>query len=177
MCLINCEINLDLNWSKKCVIVVTDVEDQGAIFSMTDAKSYVPVVTLSTQDNAKLLEQLKSGFKRTTDWNEYQSNISTERPNHYLDYLIDPSFQGVNRLVVLSFENEEQRKSYKRYYLPTVEIKMYNVMIHGQNFFDEQVRQKLMTYDNIQKIATGQGDDYTTGCLLDSNYLKNNRFK
>ena len=67
MSLINCEINLDLNWSKYCVIVVTVVVDQGAIFSITGKKSYVPVVTLSTQDNAKLLEQLKSGFKRTVN--------------------------------------------------------------------------------------------------------------
>ena len=110
MPLINCEINLDLNWSKKCVIVVTDVADQGETFSISDTKLYVSVVTLSTQDNAKLLEQLRSAFKRTINWNKYQSKVSTERPNQYLDYLIDPSFQGVNRLFVLSFENEEQRK-------------------------------------------------------------------
>ena len=67
MSLINCEINLDLNWSKYCVIVVTVVVDQGAMFSITGKKVYVPVVTLSTQDNAKLLEQLKSGFKRTVN--------------------------------------------------------------------------------------------------------------
>ena len=108
--LINCEINLDLNWSKKCVIVATD---QGATFSIIDAKLYVPVVTLSTQDNAKLLEQLKSDFKRTVNWNKYQSKISTERENQYLDYLIDPSFQEVNRIVILSFEDEARRTSNK----------------------------------------------------------------
>ena len=128
-------------------------------------------ITLSIQDNAKLLEQLKSGFKRTVNWNKYQPKVSTERPNQYLDFLTDPSFQGVNRLFVLSFEDEEQRTSDKRYYLPTKEIKNY-VMINRQNFFDQSVRNDLITYDNIRKIARGQGDDYTTGCLLDYNYLK-----
>ena len=73
MPLINCEINLDLNWSENCVIVATNVTAQATRFSLTDRKLYVPVVTLSTQDNAKLLEQLKSGFKRTINWNKHQS--------------------------------------------------------------------------------------------------------
>ena len=83
MPLINCEINLDLNWSKNCVIVATNA-DQKTTFSITDLKIYVPVVTLSTQDNAKLLAQLKSGFKRTINHNKYQSKISTERLTKYL---------------------------------------------------------------------------------------------
>ena len=99
--------------------------------------------------------------------------MSTERQNQYLDYLIDPSFQGVHRLFVLPFKNEAQRISYKRHYLPTVEIKNYNVIIDGQNFFDQLVRHNLITYDSIRKIPTGQRDDYTTGCLLDYNYFKN----
>ena len=72
--------------------------------------------------------------------------------------MIDPSFQGLNRLFVLPFENEAQRTSYKRYYLPTREIKNYNVRIDGQNFFDQPIRNNLITNDNIQKIARGQGD-------------------
>ena len=87
-------------------------------------------------------------------------------------YLIDSSFQGVNRLFVLSFENEAQRTSYKRYYLPAVEIKDYNVMIDGQNFFDHPLKNNLRTYDSIRKITIGEGDDYTTGCLLDYNYFE-----
>ena len=98
-------------------------------FTMTDTKFYVPVVTLSTQDNAKLLQQLKSGFKRTINWNKYESNIKTFAQNRYLNHLINPSFQGVNRLFVLSFENENDRTSHSNYYLPKVEIKDYNVMI------------------------------------------------
>ena len=73
MPLINCEITLDLNWSENCVIVATNIANQDTTFSITDTKLYVPVVTLSTQDNAKLLEQLKSGFKRTINWNKYQA--------------------------------------------------------------------------------------------------------
>ena len=85
--------------------MATDIDNQSAIVSVTDTKLYVVVVTLSTQDNTKLLEQLKSGFQRTINWDKYQSEKLTGRRNQYLDYLIDPSFQRVNRLFVLSFEN------------------------------------------------------------------------
>ena len=93
--LINCEINLILTLSDPCVL---SNDAKAAVFAITDTKLYVPIVTLSTQDNAKLLQQLKSGFKRTIDWNKYQSKVTTQAPNPYLDYLIDPSFEGVNRL-------------------------------------------------------------------------------
>ena len=88
--------------------------------------------------------------------------------------MVDPSFQGVSRLFVLSFENENDRTSHSTYYLPKVEIKDYNVMIDGKNFFDQPVKNDKVTYENIRKIATGQGDDYTTGCLLDYSYFKEN---
>ena len=168
MPLINCEFNLILTWSSTCVI--TNSTGAGR-FAITDTKLYVPVVTLSTQDNAKLLEQLKSGFKRTINWNKYQPKVSPERQNQYLDFLIDPSFQGVNRLFVLSFENEEDRKVHIGYYLPKVEIRDYNVMIDRKNFFDQPVKSYLRKYDNIWKITTGQGYYYTAGCLLDYNYF------
>ena len=85
--------------------MTTALTNQGVTFSITYTKLYVSVVTLSTQDNAKLLGQLKSGFKITIIWNKYQSKISTERPNRYSDYLIDSIFEGINRIFVLSFEN------------------------------------------------------------------------
>ena len=88
MPLIICEI--DLNWFRNCVIVASNA-DQDTSFLIIDTKPCVPVTTLLTQDNAKLLEQLKSGFKRTINSNNYQSKVSTQ--NQYLDYLIDPSFQ------------------------------------------------------------------------------------
>ena len=70
------------------------------------------------------------------------------------------------------FEDDDQRISNKRYYLPNVEIKDCNVMIDGKNFFDQPVKNTKLTYENIRKITTGQGDDYTTGCLLDHSYFK-----
>ena len=169
MPLINCEVNLILTWSKDCVI--TNSEGEGK-FAITETKLYVPVVTLSTQDNAKLLKQLKTGFKRTINWNKYESSVKKFAQNRYLNYLIKPIFQGVNRLFILSFENEDQRKSHSPYYLPNVENKDYNVMIYGGNFCDQPIDSMAKTYKNIRKIATGQGDDFTTGCLLDYPYLK-----
>ena len=135
--LINCETNFILTWSEDCIISSATAATQ---FKITVTKLYVPVVTLSTQDNEKLLQQLKSGFKRTINWNKYQPKVSPERQNQYLDFLIDPSFQGVNRLFVLSFENEEDRKVHTGYYLPKVEIKDYNVMIDGKTFLFSQLK-------------------------------------
>ena len=102
---------------------------------ITDTKLYVPVVTLSTQNNAKLLQQLKSGFKRTIYRNKYQSNLKKYAQNRYLNHEVDPSFQGVNRLFVLSFENKADRTSHSEYYLPKVETKNYNVTIDGKKVF------------------------------------------
>ena len=141
------------------------------IFTITETNLYVPVVTLSTQDNAKLLPQLKI-FKRTISWNKYLTKPELLAQNANLNHLIEPSFQEINRLFVLAFENDEQRTSNKRYYIPNVEIKDYNVMIDGKNFFDQPVKNDKVTYENIRKITTGQGDDYTTGCLLDYTYFK-----
>ena len=122
MPLVNCEVNLILTWSSTCVI--TNSTGAGT-FEITDTKLYVPVVTLSTQENTKLLQQLKSGFKRVINWNKYLS-----KPESY-----------------------------------------YNIAINGENFFDQPIKNNKITYENIRKIATGQGDDYTTGCLLDYPYF------
>ena len=86
--------------------------------------------------------------------------------------MVEPSFKGVNRLFVLAFENDAQRTSHSGYYLLNIKLKDYNVMINGENFFDQSVKDNKVTYENIRKIATGQGDDYTTGCLLDYPYFK-----
>ena len=171
MPLINCEVNLILTWSSTCVIVSTNILNQNATFSITDTKPYVPVVTLSTQENTKFLQQLKSGFKRVINWNKYLSKPELLAQNSNLNHLIEPSFQGVNRLFVLVFENDDDRTSNDQYYLPTVEIKDYNIIINGENFFDQPIKNNKVTYENIRKIATGQGDDYTTGCLLDYSYF------
>ena len=146
MPLINCEVNLLLTWSASCVIVSTDVANQNATFVITDTKLYVPVVTLSQQDNAKLLEQLQSGFKRVINWNKYLSKPDLLARNPNLSHLVEPSFQGLNRLFVLAFENDAQRTSSKSYYLPSVEIKKnYNVMINGEKVFDQSVKDDKVT--------------------------------
>ena len=108
--------------------------------AITDTKLYVPAVTLSTEDNVKLLKQFQSGFKRTINWNKYQSKLTEQAKNRYLDYLNDPSFQGENKLFVLSFENKSDRIVYTGYFLPKVKIKDYNVVIDGRNFFDQPIK-------------------------------------
>ena len=121
-----------------------------------------------------MLQQSKSGFKGAIYWNKYQSDPKAYAPNQYLNHLIDPSFQGVNRLFVLSFENGNGRISDSNYYLPKVETKDCSVKIDGKNFFDQPVKNDKITYKNIGKIATSQGDNYTTGSLLDYPYFKEN---
>ena len=130
-------------------------------------------MTLSTQEDTKFLQQLKSGFKRVINWNKYLSKSELLAQNPNLKHLVEPSFQGVNRLFVLAFENDDDRTSDDQYYLPTVEIKDYNIMINGENFFDQPIKNNKVIYENIRKIATGQGNDYTTGSLLDYSYFAN----
>ena len=113
MPLINCEIELILTWSRNCVIISTNIANQIPTFTVTETNLYVSVVTLSTQDNAKLLPQLKPGFKRTISWNKYLAKSELSAKNAYLNHLIEPRFQGVNRLLVLAFEDDAQRISRK----------------------------------------------------------------
>ena len=160
MPLINCKVEIIQIFSASCAIIYTDVANQVPIFTITETNLYVPVVTLSTQDNAKLLPQLKSGFKRTISWNKYLSKPEFLARNAKLNHLIEPSF-------VLAFEDDEQKRSNKRFCIPNAKIKDYNVMIDGKNFFDQPVKNDKVKYENIRKFATFQGDDYTTGCLLD----------
>ena len=84
-------INLIVTWSVNCFIIDAPVDNEALTFVTIDTKLYAPVVTLSTQDNLKLLQQLKSGFKKTISWKKYQSKLKVQKQNRYLDYLIDPS--------------------------------------------------------------------------------------
>ena len=138
MPLINCKVNLILSWSANCVIVSTEVAAEEAKFAIIDTKLYVPVVTLSTQDNSKLLKELKSGFKNVINWNKYLSKPDLLAQNPNLNHLVEPIFQGVNRLFVLTIKTDNQRTSAKSYYLPNVEIKNYNVMINRKTFLINQ---------------------------------------
>ena len=146
--LINCEITLILSWYKECVLVGRAFRGPPAAainsptdakFEITDCKLYVPAVTLSAE-NDKLLEQLKSGFRITIKWKKYISQMSNQNKNNNLNYLIDPTLSNVNRLFVLSFENEDDRTSYYKHYMPSVEIKHYNVLIDGNAFFELPIK-------------------------------------
>ena len=108
---------------------------------------------------------MKSKFKSIINWNKHESKVSIQTQNQFLNYLSDPGFQGVNILFALSFENHAHVESHKRYFLLTVENKNYNVIIEGKNFFDQPVKNDIRTYENIGKIATCEGDDYTIVCL------------
>ena len=146
MPLINCEVNLILTWSSTSVI--TNSTGAGT-FAITDTKCYVPVVTLSTQENTKFLQQLKSGFKRVINWNKYLSKPELLAQNPNLNHLIEPNFQGKNKFFVLAFENDNHRTIHDQYYHPKVEIKDYNIMINGATFFDQPIKNSKVTYDNI----------------------------
>ena len=184
--LINCEIELILTWSKKfpltdmTVRAVENNNDSPAIdaqtglkFQITDTKLYVLVVTLSTENDKKLLEQLKSGFKRTKKWNKYRSQMTVQSNNSNLNYLIDPTFTKVNRFFVLSFARNaegDHADSHSHYYVPNVEIKDFNVLIDGKPFFDLPIKNEEEAYERI--IETSRNNDYTTGNLLDVAYFK-----
>ena len=103
---------------------------------------YVPVVTLSTEDDSKLLEQLKTGFKRTIKWNKFKSEMTNQTKNNSLNYLIDPTFTKVKRLFVLSIENEEDGTSFSKYYRSKIEKKDFNVLIDGKSFLDISIKNK-----------------------------------
>ena len=137
MPLIYSETNLTFTWPKNCVF---SNDTKTKMFAITDTKLYVPIENLSTQDKAKLLWQLKSGFKRTINWYRFEPKGSVQALNPYLDVLINRSFQGVNKCFLLSFENKADRIVQTKHYLLTVAIKDYNVMVDGQNFFDNQLK-------------------------------------
>ena len=134
---------------------------------------FVPVVTLSKEDDIKLLEQLKSGFKRTIKWNKYRSQMTIQPQNNNLNYLIDPTFMSVNRFFVLSFQrnnNTDSRYSFSNYYVPKVGVNDFNVLIDRKSFFDLSVKNEEEAYEKI--IEMSNNNDYTTGNLLDFAYFK-----
>ena len=135
---------------------------------------YVPVVTLSKDDEIKLLTNLKSGFTRKIKWNKYRSQISTEAVNNNLNLLVDLTFTNVNRLFVLAYlignNNNDNRKSFTQFYLPRVMIKDFNVIIDKLAFFDLPIKTEEEAYEKIIDIS--RNNEYTTGNLLDHDYFK-----
>ena len=185
--LINCEVELILTWFKNCVLtdkstreadynanpVVYEINNpEDATFKITDVKLFVPVVTLSKENDIKLLEQLKTGFKRIIKWNKYRSQMSIQPQNNNLNYLTDPTFTNVNRLFLLSFprnNNADCRYSFPDYYVPKVKVNDF-VLIDGKSFFDLPGKNDEEAYEKI--IDLSNNSDYTTADLLDYAYYK-----
>ena len=153
-----------------------------AAFKITDAKLYVPIVTLSAEDNAKLSKLLSKGFKRSIYWNKYKVidnilvEIAANNEEKYIRELLDSSYQGVKRLFVLAYNNRNgddhvSIDSYKKYFLSRVKIENYNIEIDRRDFYDQSINDSVRQYHEVRKILAGQGDDYTTGCLLDFTYF------
>ena len=142
---------------------------------ITDAKLYVPAVTLSTE----IAKQLSEEFKRSVYWviDSKVVEITNANTKRNIRELLDSSYQGVKRLFVLAYNNTEGNNqvsvdSFKKYLLLRVKIENYNIEIDGRNFYDQPINDSIKQYDEIRKISTGQGDDYTTGCLLDFAYFE-----
>ena len=144
-------------------------------FAITDTKLYVPVVTLKTEGNAKLSKLLSEGFERLIYWNKYKviPNIS-HAANEYIREWLDASIQGINRLFIFPYmrgDNFTAEDSFDKYFLPRLKIDNCNIKIYGKNFYDQAINNSIKQYDEVRKVSTGQGDDYTKGCLLNFAYF------
>ena len=174
MPLINCKIKLNLTWKKECVL---STDAGNAVFIINDTKMYVPVVTLSKEDNKDFIEQQNEGFQRSIYWNEYKTKEINENADaNVFKYInLDPSFQGVNRLFVTAYnrvDGQPNRDDQRKYYLPRIDLNKYNVIIDGRNFYDNPVKSDIEKYRELKKVMIGKGEDYTTGSLLDFDYFK-----
>ena len=181
MALINCKVEISLKWYERCLLTAATT----ATFTITDAKGYVPIVALSIEDNSKLTKLLSEGFKRPIYWNECKVTpnktveLAAVNDVKYIREFLDSSCQSVKRLFVFAYNNTAGNNqvsvdSYKKYFLPRVKIDNYNIEIDSRNFYDQPINDSIKQYDEVRKIYTGQGDDYTTGCLLDCSYCENN---
>ena len=173
MPLINCKVELSLSRNKNCIFPSVNND---STFKITDTKLYVPVVTLKTEDNAKLSKLLSEGFKSPVYWNEYKVIPNKNyNANECMRERLDASIQGVKKLFVLAYgrENDDATEnSHRKYFLPRMKIKNHNIEIDGRNFYDQSINDLIKQHDEVRKISTGQGDDYPTGCLLDYVYFK-----
>ena len=176
MPLINCEVSLILTWSRECVItsmerrLITntrrDTSPTNAIFQIkTQNCIFHLLVTLSTENGKRVLKQLGTGFKRTIKLNKYRSEMTNQTNNNNLNYLLDPTFTKVNRLLVLPFENENDRASFSKYYVPNAQIRDFNLLIDGKSFFDMSIKSKEEIYEQITEVK--RNNDCTIGNLLD----------
>ena len=173
MPLINCKIKLNLTWKKECV---SSNQAGAAVFIINDTKMYVPVVTLSKEDNKDFIEQQNKGFQRSVYWNAYKTKEINENADaNVFKYInLHPSFQGVNRLFVMasnSGNDEPNRNGRQKYYLPRISLNTYTVIIDGRNFYHDEIESDIEKYRELKKVMIGKGEGYTTGSLLDFNYF------
>ena len=181
MSLINCKVYHELNWIEDCILFSAG---SSAKFEITDVKLHVPIVTLYTKDSASLTKQLNEVFNRSDYWNSYETRpakVAEQGKNLY--ELRNASFQGVKRLFALAYafaapvnnnstDDTAGIKDNRRYLLTRGDIKDYNVLIDGGNFYDQPINDIIKQYDEVRKVSTRYGVDYTTGCLLDYVYFK-----
>ena len=173
MPLINCKIKLNLTWKKECVL---SNQNGAAVFIINDTKMYVPVVTLSKEDNKDFNEQQNKGFQISIYWNEYKTKETNENADaNVFKYInLDSSFQGVNSLFVVAYNRANHQPTtngQQKYYLPRIDLKKYNVIIDGRNFDDNPSESDIEKYRELKKVMIGKGEDYTTGSLLGFNYF------
>ena len=157
MPLINCKIKLNLTWKKECVLSTADGD---AVFIINDTKLYVPVVTLSKEDNKDFIEQQNKGFQRSIYWNEYKTKELTEDADaNVFKYInLDPSFQGLNRLFVMAYnrvDGQPTRNGQRKYYLPRIGLNKCNVIIDGRNFYDNPIKSDIEKYRELKKVMIG----------------------
>ena len=174
MPLINCKIKLNLTWKKECVL---STDAANAVFIINDTKLYVPVITLSKENNKDFIEQQNKGFERSIYWNEYKTKEKEEDVNaKAVKYInLDPSFQGVNRLFLMTYNRgagQATRDGQRKYYLPRIDLNIYNVIIDGRNFYDNPIESDVEKYRELKRAMIRKGEDYTTGSLLDYDYFK-----
>ena len=164
MPLINCKVKLNLTWKKECVL---SNQAGDAVFIINDTKLYVPVVTLSKEDNKDFIEQQNKGFQRSIYWNEYKTKEQNENADaNVFKYInLDPSFQGVNRLFIMAYSREAgqpDKNSRQKCYLTRFDLKKNNVIIDGRNFYDNPIESDIEKYRELKKVMIGKGEDYTT---------------
>ena len=155
MPLINCKIKLNLRWKKECVL---SNQAGNAVLIINDTKMYVPVVTLSKEDNKDFIEQQNKGFQRSIYWNEYKAKELNSDANVFKYINLDPSFQGVNRLIVMTYsrvDGQPTRNGQQKYYLPRIDLNKYNVIIDGRNFYDNSIESDVEKYREIKKVMIG----------------------
>ena len=137
---------------------------------------YVPVVTLSKEDNKDFIEQQNKGFQRSIYWNEYKTKEIDENADaNVFKYInLDPSFPGVNRLFVMAYNRangQPTRNGQQKYYLPRIDVEKYNLIIDGRSFYDNPIESGIEKYRELKKVMIGKGEDYPTASLLDFNYF------